>query len=98
VRLNLSKSGLGVSAGIRGLRVGLDSKGRKYASAGLPGTGISSRHYFSGSRHTEPPPILAPSQTKQPARISPAVGLLIAAGVTAIGLVGMMAAVAYLLQ
>jgi hypothetical protein len=46
VRLNLSRSGLGVSAGVRGLRVGVDAKGRKYTSAGIPGTGISTRHYI----------------------------------------------------
>ena len=45
IRLNLSKSGIGVSAGVRGLRVGLDSRGRPYGSAGLPGTGLSVREY-----------------------------------------------------
>lgn len=50
VRLNLSKSGIGISAGIRGLRVGLDAKGRKYTSAGIPGTGLSSRQYIGRRR------------------------------------------------
>lgn len=45
LRLNLSKSGLGLSAGIRGLRVGLDPRGRTYTSAGIPGTGLSMRQY-----------------------------------------------------
>jgi hypothetical protein len=45
VRLNLSKSGIGVSAGVRGLRVGVDSTGRPYGSAGIPGTGLSVREY-----------------------------------------------------
>lgn len=45
LRLNLSKSGLGVSAGVRGLRVGIDSKGRSYVNAGIPGTGLSVRQY-----------------------------------------------------
>jgi hypothetical protein len=45
IRLNLSKSGIGVSAGVRGLHVGLDSRGRPYTSAGLPSTGLSMREY-----------------------------------------------------
>lgn len=39
VRLNLSKSGVGVSAGAKGLRVGTGPRG-SYVSAGIPGTGI----------------------------------------------------------
>ena len=34
VRFNLSKSGIGVSTGIKGLRVGVDSKGRSYVDGG----------------------------------------------------------------
>src|ERR1035437_4581692 len=45
LRLNLSKSGLGISAGVRGLRLGVDSKGRSYVNAGIPGTGLSVREY-----------------------------------------------------
>ena len=45
VHLNLSKSGVGFSAGVRGFHVGVDAKGRRYTSAGLPGTGISWREY-----------------------------------------------------
>ena len=40
VRLNLSKSGVGVSAGVPGARVGVDSKGRTYESVGVPGSGV----------------------------------------------------------
>lgn len=36
VRFNLSKSGIGTSIGVKGLRVGVDSKGRTYGSAGIP--------------------------------------------------------------
>ena len=49
VRLNLSKSGIGVSAGASGLRVGVDSKGRGYTSAGIPGTGLSTRQFVGQS-------------------------------------------------
>ena len=34
-RLNLSNSGIGVSAGVKGLRVGIDGKGRSYVGGGV---------------------------------------------------------------
>lgn len=37
LRLNLSKSGIGVSAGIKGARLGLDSRGRPYVAGGRHG-------------------------------------------------------------
>jgi len=40
VRLNVGKSGVGVSAGVPGARVGVDSNGRTYSSMGLPGSGV----------------------------------------------------------
>jgi len=43
VRINLSRSGVGVSVGGRGAHFGIDSRGRRYTSAGLPGTGLSWR-------------------------------------------------------
>ena len=46
VRINLSKSGIGVSAGPRGLKVGIDGRGRKFVNAGIPGTGLSTREYL----------------------------------------------------
>jgi len=45
VQLNLGKRGIGISAGVRGLRVGMDSRGKAYTSAGVPGTGLSVRKY-----------------------------------------------------
>ena len=45
VRINLSKSGVGFSVGGRGAHIGIDSRGRRYASVGLPGTGVSWREY-----------------------------------------------------
>lgn len=45
-RLNLSKSGLGVSAGVKGARVGIDAKGRAYTHAGR--YGLYHRQYHSG--------------------------------------------------
>jgi hypothetical protein len=45
LHLNLSKSGVGFSAGGRGFYVGIDSRKRPYATTGIPGTGISWREY-----------------------------------------------------
>ena len=39
-RVNLSGRGIGYSIGGRGFRVGVGSTGRRYVSAGLPGTGL----------------------------------------------------------
>lgn len=43
IRLTLSRSGVGGSVGRPGIRLGIDSKLRKYFSVGLPGTGLSYR-------------------------------------------------------
>lgn len=47
-RVNLSKSGVGYSVGGRGFRVGTTSRGRKYTSFSIPGTGIGYRKSGSG--------------------------------------------------
>lgn len=41
IRLNLTKTGVGISAGVRGARVSVHSSGRTTTTAGLPGTGLS---------------------------------------------------------
>ncbi|MEX2287521.1 MAG: DUF4236 domain-containing protein [Planctomycetaceae bacterium] len=38
-RINFSKSGVSFSVGAAGLRAGINSRGRKYTSATVPGTG-----------------------------------------------------------
>lgn len=40
-RLNVSKSGVGWSVGGRGFRTGVSSRGRRYSTFSLPGTGLS---------------------------------------------------------
>src|SRR5581483_1014082 len=45
-RFNLSKSGVGLSAGVRGFRIGKDAKGRLYSQTSIPGTGIYRRDYY----------------------------------------------------
>ena len=52
LRINLSKRGLGLSAGVRGLRVGVDARGRRYTSASIPGTGLSVREFEKSHRAT----------------------------------------------
>ena len=41
VKLNISKSGVGVSAGVPGLRGSINSSGRVTGTVGIPGTGVS---------------------------------------------------------
>jgi hypothetical protein len=43
LRLGISKSGIGISLGPRGLHVGINARGKPYISLGLPGTGIGYR-------------------------------------------------------
>lgn len=42
-RINLSKSGVGLSTGIPGFRIGQSSSGRRYTTFSVPGTGVSYR-------------------------------------------------------
>jgi len=41
LRINLSKSGIGFSLGVKGFRVSRSAKGKKTATVSLPGTGLS---------------------------------------------------------
>ena len=41
VKLNISKSGVGVSAGVPGIRGSINSSGRLTGTVGIPGTGVS---------------------------------------------------------
>ncbi len=40
LKLNLGKKSVGISAGVKGARVSVNSKGRKSATLSIPGTGI----------------------------------------------------------
>ena len=51
--LNVSKRGLGFSAGPRGLKASLSSQGKLTGSAGLPGTGISYRKTLNSNGESE---------------------------------------------
>jgi len=49
-RVNVSRSGLGFSVGGKGFRTGVSSRGKRYSTFSLPGTGIGYRttHGSSG--------------------------------------------------
>lgn len=50
VKLNINKGSIGVSAGVRGAHVSVNSKGTKTVSASLPGTGVSYVKTFGKSK------------------------------------------------
>ena len=41
VRVNVGKKSVGISAGVKGARVSVNSSGRKTTTVGIPGTGLS---------------------------------------------------------
>ena len=47
LKLNINKKSFGISAGTKGSRVSINSKGRRTTSIGIPGTGLS---YVSSSQ------------------------------------------------
>ena len=53
IRLNISKSGVGVSAGVRGLRISTGPRGT-HLSLGIPGTGLSYRKQLSSKKKSRP--------------------------------------------
>ena len=67
-RVNLSKSGLGFSVGVRGFRVGRDAHGRAYTATSIPGTGIYRKDYLKKTQAPPPPqpnlPQSAPPRAK----------------------------------
>lgn len=53
VRLNFSKSTVGLSFGVPGARYTINSKGRRTVSAGLPGTGLYATETLSSGRKSK---------------------------------------------
>lgn len=45
LRITLSKTGLSFSVGTKGFRTGVNSKGRRYTSVSIPGTGVRYHKY-----------------------------------------------------
>ncbi len=66
-RLNFSKSGVGVSVGVRGLRTGIKADGTRYTEASIPGTGISARSQSKRRRTVTPPTQYSAPQVAQEA-------------------------------
>ena len=77
VRLNVSAKSIGVSAGVRGARVSVNSSGRTTRTVGIQGTGIShTRTTSSGARTStgRPTPQSQPPRPVRPKKVKP--GLL----------------------
>lgn len=55
IHLNLSKSGISTTIGVRGANVNIGKKGT-YLNTGIPGTGISHRQKISGKDENKPKP------------------------------------------
>ena len=74
LRLNFSRSGVGLSAGVPGFRVGVRPNGRRYSRVSLPGTGLS--------YHTDYPASSRGSRSSQPAQGAGCVVILAVTGTT----------------
>lgn len=55
IRLNVSNKSVGVSAGVKGARVSVNSSGRKTTTVGIPGTGLSYSTSSSSKRKKNSP-------------------------------------------
>lgn len=66
VRLNVSTKSVGVSAGVRGARVSVNSSGRTTRTVGIPGTGISHTSVSTTGGNSR-----ARQQTPQPQTVAP---------------------------
>ncbi|MBV9085069.1 MAG: DUF4236 domain-containing protein [Acidobacteriaceae bacterium] len=95
LRINLSRSGLGCSVGVRGARIGKDAQGRAYSSLSVPNTGIYRRDYNPGARikraletTTPTPPVPVSNASKKNSLSFPAcvvISAILYAIVSAIG-------------
>jgi hypothetical protein len=53
IRVSFSKSGIGVSIGVPGARVGRTATGKTYVSGSAPGTGIGYRKYLGDKKNSK---------------------------------------------
>ena len=70
VRLNLSASGVGLSVGTRGAHIGITSRGQRYWSAGIPGTGLSVRGCEPTAKQAAACEFCRPGHTHIPAGVA----------------------------
>lgn len=78
IRVNLSKGGIGVSAGVKGARVGFGPRGA-YVSGGIQGTGLCGTSYARAKARTSRKAVIA----------SPAIGTPVLAEFPSQGLMGL---------
>lgn len=83
LHLNLSKSGFGLSAGVRGVHVGVTARGQRYTSVGLPGTGVSWREYHKPAATKSRCDLCAPGHVHVPAWLALVIVLAIVIAVIA---------------
>ncbi len=76
VRLNFNKDSVGLSLGVRGAHYTINSKGRRTASVGIPGTGLSSTQVLSSGRRTSRAAQAAPEEQEVLGANPPKPGLL----------------------
>lgn len=69
VRLNVSSKSIGLSAGVRGARVSVNSSGRVTRTVGIPGTGISHTKSVSTRGRSSTRATPRPASTRQPAPV-----------------------------
>lgn len=78
IRMNVGKSGIGYSAGVRGARISRSSTGRVTRTLSLPGTGISHSQVLGGGRSRSTsagggtPAPAAPTAPPKPGMLAPA--------------------------
>jgi tetratricopeptide (TPR) repeat protein len=85
VRLSVSKTGFGVSAGVRGARYSVHTSGRRTTTVGIPGSGISQVSTSYGGRTSSNSAVPRTAQTAPPqvASGTQAAGVLPKAGLFA---------------
>lgn len=73
VRLNASKTGIGLSAGTRGARYSVHSSGRRTSSVGIPGTGVGYVKSSTSGRKRQPArqPAPPPPPPPKPGLLAP---------------------------
>lgn len=78
MRLNVSKSGLGVSAGVKGARVGINSKGNVYSSVGAKGMYYRSQTSGNSQQQNMEDVDLQSTETQKPVIIGISIAITLA--------------------
>jgi hypothetical protein len=70
LRVNLSKSGVGLSAGVKGARLGVDAKGRPYVAGGRGGLYFRQQLGQGQQQGDEPGAFFGPDDAGFPRRLA----------------------------